>query len=399
MIAYLDCSSGVSGDKFLGALLDAGFDPSDLADALAGLDVGDFEIGIGRAVSGGIAATRVTVSTGPEEAESHRTWRDIRRMLETAALPAGARDRALAVFELLAEAEGRVHAVAADDVHFHEVGAVDSIVDIVGVAVGLGALGIDELWCSPVPTGHGTVITRHGPLPVPAPATALLLRGVPAYGGGIEAELTTPTGAALVAALATGFGPMPLMRISAVGHGAGTLDLPIPNVLRIFAGERGDAATERSGAASGQVVTLETNVDHLAPELLALALERMLDAGALDAWQTPIVMKKGRAAIAVSVMCDPADEARMAELLIAETGTLGVRRTLSSRWTASRQTLELETSLGMATFKVAELPDGRRTLRPEIDDVARIARETGRPVADVARRLGREAQAVLGDEW
>lgn len=381
MIAWLDCASGVSGDKLLAALLDAGAPEAGVREALSRLPLGRWELQTGRAERGGMAGVSVRVSAG--EDRHHRTWRDIREMLGTAAMPARVRDTAMRAFSLLAAAEGDVHGVPADDVVFHEVGAVDSIVDIVGSAAAIDALGVEDLVCSTVSLGGGTVDCAHGTLPVPAPATARLLEGVPVRGGPAEhGELTTPTGAALLRALASGFGPMPPMTVASVGHGAGGREVPgVPNVLRVFLGE-----PVLDDAADEDVVLLETNVDHLAPELLAIALDGVLAAGSLDVWQTPVLMKKGRAAFAVSVMCAPCDEERLATLLMEQTGTLGVRRRVTRRWVAGRETAEVAGSLGR--FRVKR---GAGASRPEADDVARICRETGLPPVEVARRLGDES--------
>ena len=245
-------------------------------------------------------------------------------------------DRAIAVFIRLAVAEADVHGVSVDEVHFHEIGALDTLLDVVGVATGLAALGVEQLTVTPIAVGEGTIETEHGTLPVPAPATAGLLLGVPVDPGPRRAdgqpagELTTPTGAALVSVFATGYGPMPAMSPTSIGYGAGTRDLGFPNVTRIVLGEAmklaGPARVATAGLAVETVTLLETNIDHLSAEQLAFCAEELLAAGALDVWQTPVVMKKGRAAVALSVMCAPADAERLAVRVHSVTGTLGVRR-------------------------------------------------------------------------
>lgn len=403
MFAYLDCSSGISGDKFLGALIDAGFSADTLADTLARLDLGDFELRVERVSRGGISATHVEVVA--EEQQPQRSWLDIRSLLADSALTERVKAGALAAFGMLAEAEGRVHGVPAEDVHFHEVGALDSIVDVVGVAAGLAALDVEELVASPVATGFGTVSTAHGTLPVPAPATAELLIGVPAFTGGVEGELTTPTGAALVCTFATGCGPMPLVTPVAVGYGAGFRELPVPNVACITLAEHGAAAEAtpevlpggtdgRPGVRSEIVTVLETNLDHLTPEHVAFSAEKLLEEGALDVWRTPIVMKKGRAAVTLSVMVEPERAERFSALIMELTGALGVRRTTVPRDVAPRIAATVETRFGPVRVKVATI-GGTRRIRPEHDDVAAIARREGLPVDEVARLLTAEAEAIL----
>lgn len=382
MIAYLDCSSGVSGDKLLAALLDAGFGEDALREALGRAGVAGAEIAVGREKRRGIAGTAVTVTESRPQAS--RSWRDVRAALEAATgLETAVREGALRVLGRLAEAEARVHGVATDDVHFHELGALDTLVDVVGVVAGLAALGIDEVWSSAVTLGSGTVDTAHGTLPVPAPATLALLEGAPVEGGPEAEEMTTPTGAALVSCLAAGFGPMPAMTPMAVGYGAGSRDTVTPNVLRITIGEP-------TAGFSGAVSVLESNIDHLSPEAMAFAAERLIEEGALDVWQTPIVMKKGRAAVSLSVMTEPADAGRLATLFAELTGTLGVRRYDVARMEAPRRVETVETSLGPVRVKISGAGRARR-VRPEYDDCAVIARSEGMAIDDVVARVLAEA--------
>ncbi len=280
---------------------------------------------------------------------------------------------------------------SSEDVHFHEIGAADTIADILGVSLALYHLGVLDLVTSPVAVGSGTVMTEHGELPVPAPATALLLRGMPVVPGTAPGELTTPTGAALLATFATGFGTLPPMTLRRVGVGCGTRDLGTPNVCRLLLGEPMPPASDAE-----DVVVLETNIDHLTPEELAVASERLRQAGALDVWQTPIVMKKGRAATLLTALAPAADAARLADRVIAETGTLGVRLMPAARRLVERDVAEVETSLGTARFKTAYLPDGTRALRVESDDAARIAASRNLPVDEAARILERDAARTTG---
>lgn len=390
MIAYLDCATGISGDKFLGALLSAGFEPAALRATLDPLGLADaFDAREVR--SAGIAATGIVV---PQAQDARwRYWSDIRAMLQAAPLAHAVRAGALRAFTLLAEAEARVHGVPVDEVHFHEVGAADTIVDIVGVAAGIEALGIERLVASPVAVGSGTVDCSHGTLPVPAPATAALLEGVAIRDGGIPGELTTPTGAALVRAFVSEFGPLPAMTLRACGTGAGTRELGVPNVTRLLIGEPAERAALPPGAEA--IVVLETNIDHLSAEHLTYAAERLLEAGALDVWQTPMVMKKGRSAVTLSVLSTPEAAAAIAAGMIAETGTLGVRVDPTMRFVADREVTEVTTSLGRVRVKWWRLGD-RRGCRPEFDDVARIARTTGRPIAQIAAQLADEILEAPG---
>ncbi|KAF0206819.1 MAG: nickel pincer cofactor biosynthesis protein LarC [Actinomycetota bacterium] len=390
MIAYLDCSTGISGDKFLGALVGAGFTTEALLEALAPLGLSEAPR-VHELRSSGITAVGIDVTDASDPLLRH--WADIRALLERASLPAPVREGALRAFTLLAQAEARVHGVVVDDVHFHEVGAADTIVDIVGVAAGLHALGIERLTCTPIALGSGTVATSHGILPVPAPATAALLEGVPTYGGDIASELTTPTGAALIRAFVDDFGPLPAMTIRAIGTGAGTRDIGAPNIARIIVGDPPDLTPVEEGVE--EVALLESNVDHLSAEHLAYAAERLLEAGALDVWQTPIVMKKGRAAVTLSVLTTPDSAGLLAGRLMAETGSLGVRVHRVQRRVAEREIVEVETSFGCVRMKTWRLGE-RRGVRAEFDDVARIATDTGRPAAEIAALLAEEARAVLG---
>ena len=388
MIAYLDCSTGVSGDKLLGALVHAGFDVGRLRDALASMGLERVEVAAVERVSSGVAGSGITVA---EPGAPRRHWRELRGLLACADVPEPVREHALAALGALAEAEAEVHGVAVDDVHFHEIGAADTIADVLGVALGLHDLGITGLVASPVAVGDGTVVTEHGELPVPAPATALLLRGMRVVPGQASGELTTPTGAAVLATFATGFGLMPPMTLRRIGVGVGTRDIGMPNVCRLLVGE-----AETPAPGLDQVVLLESNIDHLTPEELAVAAERLRDAGSLDVWQTSIVMKKGRAGTLLGVLAPAADAPRLAERIIAETGTLGVRMIAAERRLVDRDVAEIATSLGIARFKTACLPGTGRVLRVESDDAARIASERGMPVAEAAAALEAEASRATG---
>ena len=311
-----------------------------------------------------------------------RTWGSVRALIEAAPLPERARGRALEAFGELALAEARVHGTDPETVHFHEVGALDSILDVVGVCAGLDALEVERLLASPVAVGGGTVETSHGTLPVPAPATAALLVGVPTLSGpdttASLGELTTPTGAALLRACADGFGPWPPMMPQLIGYGAGTRDIGFPNVCRLVLGMPAPATVLHPET----LTLLESNIDHLSPEAAAVALDQLLAEGALDVWSSPIVMKKGRSAFTLSALVPAEMSEHFAERIVALTGTLGVRTRAVERLVAEREGLVVETPFGPVRYKV-----GAGRARPEADDVARIARETTRPFADVESEL------------
>jgi pyridinium-3,5-bisthiocarboxylic acid mononucleotide nickel chelatase len=390
--AFFDCFAGVAGDMVLGALLDAGGSAEALRAGLAGVPVDPFELEVTGVERGGIAATHVRVRA--RRSPVIRTWGYLRGALGEADLPAPVRDRSLAIFGRLAEAEARIHRKPVDQVHFHEVGAVDAVVDVVGSALLLDDLGVAEVWASPVATGTGLVRGDHGVLPVPAPAVLELLRGVPIYSGGVAAELTTPTGAAILAASAARFTELPPMRVAAVGYGAGTRQHDeLPNLLRVLLGER----TEDDAAGDGGLL-LEANLDDMTPELGPWVLQRLLEAGAADVWFTPIHMKKGRPGITLSVLCAPGTDAAVRELLWRETSTLGVRGLPVRKWMLERRVITVEVPGGKVRVKLGL--DGGRVVNvaPEYADCARLASETGRPLKDVMARAQSAALATLDAE-
>jgi pyridinium-3,5-bisthiocarboxylic acid mononucleotide nickel chelatase len=394
-LLYFDCIGGISGDMALGALVDAGADPGEVRSALASLPLEPFSVEFEETDAGGIRATRARVRS--EAAGVIRTFASIRRLLDEAALPDAARELAQRMFHRLAVAEAAVHGRDLEQVTFHEIGAVDSVVDIAGTALAITMLDVDRSFASPVPTGMGMMRSEHGAMPIPAPAVVELLRGAPLFSKGVPVELTTPTGAAILATVAEGYGELPPMHIEAVGYGAGERTLEFPNVLRVLIGEAADAKREPasdSGRESQEVV-LETNVDDLNPELYAYVLERLFDEGAQDAWLTPILMKKGRPAVAVSVLCSAEQQDAMREVLYRETGTLGVRASLVAKRMLERTVLDVTTSWGPIRVKVGFL-DGRAvTISPEYEDCARAARSSGVAVRKIYEEAGREARGQL----
>lgn len=375
-LVYFDCSSGAAGDMLLGAAVDLGLPLEGLREDLARLPLRGYRLESRRVTRGGIAATKVDV-TADDAVVPGRHLRDILALLDAASLDDGVKQRAAALFRRLAEAEAAIHGTTVDEVHFHEVGAVDSIVDVVGGVIALGWLGASRFVASPLNVGSGTVRTSHGTLPVPPPATARLVAGVPVYGEG-EGELLTPTGALLVTSYATEYGPLPAMRIEKVGHGAGTRETKgRVNVLRlIVGGEAGRGPDER-------VLVLETELDDASPQLLGPLLERLLAAGALDAFFTPAQMKKGRPGVLVSVVAPPERRELLEELLFRETTTLGVRRLEWDRTCLERETTTVETSYGPVRVKIGRRGVTVYNASPEFDDCQRVAGEKGVAVKEV----------------
>jgi len=380
-VAWFHCFGGIAGDMALGSLLDAGADLAEVRAICERLPVSGWRLDAEGVLRNGIGGTKAHVIA--ETTNVVRTAAHIFAMLDEATLPDRVRDRARAVFTALAEAEGRLHRQPTEQVHFHEVGAIDAIVDIVGTCAALEVLGVDEVASSPVANGLGTIRAAHGILPNPPPAVVELLRGAPTYGLDLPYELTTPTGAAIVAALAVEWGPMPPMQVDCAGFGAGTRELDDrPNLVQVVIGERIDSLHR------GQpVVLLETNVDDATGEVLASAVAALLDAGAHDAWITPMVMKKGRPAHIVSALVDSALVDQVAAVMRHATGTLGVRGTTLDRWPAARTEGVVEVDGHPVRVKV-----GAGRVKVEHDDAAFVARATGRPLREV---LARAEAAVL----
>jgi pyridinium-3,5-bisthiocarboxylic acid mononucleotide nickel chelatase len=368
---YFDCFSGIAGDMAVGALADAGANQQAIQAAIISLQIGA-DVSFEKVKRGGISATQFHVKW--EEQKSHRHLSGIVKIIERGALSDRARANALAVFRKLAEAEALCHDVPIEKVHFHEVGAVDSISDIVGACVALDQLDISEVYCSPVNTGSGTVNTEHGILPVPAPATARLLIGAPVYAQGPTMELTTPTGAALATTLARSFGPLPPMRVARTGHGAGSRDFPgQPNVLRVILGE----TTPADEALTVSVI--EANIDDLNPQVLAWSAERLFDSGALDVTIEPIIMKKGRPGSLLRVVAKPEDREMLAQQIFAETSTLGVRVYSVERRVRARTFTEVDTPYGKVRVKVSSEGD----FAPEYEDCRKLALSSGAPLKQV----------------
>ena len=362
---YLDAFSGISGDMLVGALADAGADQTAVAAAVDSLDTGAV-VSFEKVMRNGLGATKYHVRV--EHTHVHRRLSHIVKMIEKAELTDNARQHAIAAFHRLGEAEAEVHQVPIEKVHFHEVGAADSIADIVGACVAFDLLEIESIVCSPLNVGSGTVKTEHGMLPVPAPATALLLKNAPVYSRGPALELTTPTGAALAVTMAHSFGVLPSMKVTSIGYGAGGYDFAEQaNVLRVLIGQPTGAAEALS------VSVIEANIDDLSPQALAYAAERLLDYGALDVTLTPLVMKKGRPGNLLRVIARPEDREALAQLVFAETSTLGLRIYAAERRVQPRTWTEVETCYGAVRVKVS----GEGSYAPEYEDCRKLAHESG----------------------
>ena len=379
-LVYFDCFSGISGDMVLGALVDAGLDIRQLEAELRKLRFESWSISAERVKRKAVAATKVHVEAGPQH--HHRHLADILKMIDAASLAPRAADNARKIFQRLGEAEAKVHNISIEKVHFHEVGGVDSIIDIVGSAIGFDLLGIESFACSSLDVGSGRVKTEHGILPVPAPATAELLRGAPTLSSGIEKELVTPTGAAIAATLCSSFGKMPPMRIASVGYGAGSADLAEQaNVLRILIGE--SVAQGVATSPDALVSVIETNLDDMSPQIYGYFVERALAAGALDVFSTSVQMKKNRPGQLVTILCEIPNRSRLIDLIFHETTTIGVRTYEAHRETLNRETVPIETPLGAIRMKVSRLNGTVLNAAPEYEDCQRIAAQKGIPLKQV----------------
>lgn len=378
-IAYFDCVAGASGDMILGALVDAGLPAETLVEKLAALHLQDFNLTFARVNKNGLGATQATVHVKDDVPERHLP--DINAVIEQSDLPARIKQTAIAIFRRMGECEAKIHGAELNHVHLHELGGVDTIVDVVGALVGLEALGIEAVYASPVPLGRGFTRSAHGKIPLPAPATIKLLEGAPITGSDIDRELVTPTGAALLSHLVAGWGQIPPMTLIASGLGAGGWDLPIPNVLRLLIGEQSPAQT-------GQVETLhtlETNIDDMNPELYGYVMEKLFETGALDVTLFPAQMKKNRPATVLSVLCRPEQSAALRQILFTETSTIGVRQQEVKRYSLNRRTETVDTPFGPVRVKVVQLGSGQERRTPEYEDCRRAAQSGNVPLQEVYR--------------
>jgi pyridinium-3,5-bisthiocarboxylic acid mononucleotide nickel chelatase len=397
-VLYFDCFSGISGDMTLGALIDAGLPLDDLTRALGSLALGDVELRAEKVLRTGVSATKFSVIEGPLNPEpgtlnppakphGHRHLPKIFKMIDGSSLSLEGRDRAKEMFQRLGEAEAAIHQMPVEKVHLHEVGALDSIIDIVGTVFAMDWAGADRIVCSPLNVGGGMVSSAHGMFPVPAPATVKLLGRTPVYSGAVQKELVTPTGALIATTYATSFGPIPAMAVDRVGYGAGDRDDPVtPNVLRVLIGE------ETGQGGGDRVTVIECEIDDMNPQIFGLVMERLYAAGALEVFYIPVQMKKNRPGTLLTVVAPPALRRAMTDVIFRETTTIGLRHYEVARECLQREMVTVETPLGSVRFKVARR-DGRVVnAAPEFEDCARIAAANGLPVKEVQAIVGKAYQ-------
>ena len=380
-IAYFDCFAGASGDMILGALLDAGLDVEHLRSELAKLHLSHYDLRTEKVIKRGIGGTQALVLVDEEHHHHHhRHLSHIRGIIEKSDLEESVKQRSITIFTRLAKAEAKVHQTTVEHVHFHEIGAMDAIIDVVGGVAGMAALGIEKIFCSPLHLGSSVVKCAHGILPVPAPATAELIREKPVYSTGVEGELLTPTGAAILTTLSSGFGHIPAMTVEKIGYGAGTSDPEIPNLLRITIGE---AADEDKDCLTEQVAVIETSIDDMNPQIYDYLIGKMLDMGALDVFLSPIQMKKNRPGTLVTVLCQPEKVGKFSDFLIRETTTIGLRWRTDHRIKALRIIKEVQTKYGTVRCKAAEVGGEVVNVSPEYEDCRRLAAEKNVPLKKI----------------
>lgn len=376
---YFDCFAGVSGNMILGSFIDLGIDPEKFTSELRKLDLPDFDIKLSKHNKAGISATYVEVLTN--DTKKHRHLPEIENIIRGSGLSESVKQKSISVFRRLAEAEAKIHGIDVEKVHFHEVGAVDTIVDIVGACVGFEMLEVERFFCSEINVGDGFVEIAHGMFPVPAPATAELLKNAKIFSNSINTELTTPTGAAIITTFCDKFGELPPMRLMKIGYGAGKKDFKgFPNVLRIFLG---DLIESENDERVEVLSLLQTNIDDVTPEILGFVMEKALEMGALDCWFTPIQMKKNRPATLVSLLCYKEIEDRLSELLFRETTTLGIRITEIKRVSLQRENLTFESRYGRIRLKKSKLAGRILNVKPEYEDLHKIAKAIDKPIKEV----------------
>lgn len=380
-IAYFDCFSGASGDMILGALLDAGLPLETLVAEIGKLGLDHYELSVKKVVKKGLGGSQAVVSVDEDHHHHHhRHLHNIENIINSSRLSDQVKGNSLKVFHRLAEAEAKVHRTSIENIHFHEVGAMDAIIDVVGAAAGFAALGIDEIHCSPLHVGSGTVECAHGVLPVPAPATMELVQGFPIYSTGVVGELLTPTGAAILTTLATGFGHIPAMTVEKVGYGAGTSEPAIPNLLRLCLGRM---SAKDAGYEMEQMAVIETSIDDMSPQIYEHLMEMALDMGAMDIFLSPLQMKKNRPGTMVTIICHPDRVEEFSDLLIRETTTIGLRWRMENRIKARREFEGIDTEYGPVKLKIARKGDAIVNTTPEYEDCKRLARENNVPLKAV----------------
>jgi pyridinium-3,5-bisthiocarboxylic acid mononucleotide nickel chelatase len=382
-LAYLDCSSGISGDMFMAAMLDAGLEPKRLFEELKKISLGFYEFKRTRVMRGGLAGTFIEIRDPGKHPARHLA--QIEKLINESTLSDSVKAGALKIFGRLAEAEGKLHNMPPGEVHFHEVGALDAIIDFVSACAGLELMEISELVCSSLNVGGGRVEAAHGTLPVPAPATAELLKGLPVYSSGNDGELVTPTGAAIVSTLAASFGPMPAMKVERIGYGAGKMNFPKhPNLARLFVGQREEIGLPEVGAPGDELVSMiQANLDDMSPQLYGYFVEQAMAAGALDVTCSPVQMKKNRPGLEVSIMCETSKSDALAQLLFEQTTTIGLRIFEARRKVLDRELVSVETPHGPVRVKVAKHNGKVVNAAPEYEDCQRIAAEKSVPLKEI----------------
>lgn len=380
-VAYLDPPTGLSGDMLLGALVDLGVSLDVLQAGLAGLSLQGYELRASRVQKNGLGAIQFEVLVHDEVTERHLA--DILAVVRESGLDHQIKAKALTILQHIGEVEAHIHGVEVEHVHLHELGGIDTIVDIVGVLLGLQALGVEKLYAAPLPMGRGFVRSAHGQLPLPSPATLALLEGLPVTGSPIEAELVTPTGAALVAHLVTEYGPIPAMRLLKTGYGAGRRDLPVANVLRLLVGEIETPAKETAVYQVEKLTCLECNIDNMNPELYSYLFERLFAAGALDVSLIPVQMKKNRPGTLVQVLCQEAHAEALLQILFTETTTLGARKHIVERYFLERHITVVHTAYGEVRVKYSRSGENQMRFAPEYEDCRRLAAQHGVPLQHI----------------
>lgn len=392
-IAYFDCFSGASGDMILGALLDAGLPLEHLKQELAKLGLSHYSVNKTAVVKNGISGSQALIRVEQDHHHHHhRHLSDITAIIEKSTLAPVIKKEGIRIFRRLAEAEARVHDTSPENIHFHEVGAMDAIIDVVGSVIGIHTLGIDTIICSPLHVGSGTVECAHGTLPVPAPATAELILGKPVYSTGIQGELLTPTGAAILTTLASDFGSLPPMTVEQIGHGAGTADLSIANMLRVFIGS---ALQPDKTFAVEQTATIETTIDDMNPQIYGYIIEKVLQMGAMDIFCMPVQMKKNRCGTLVTILCRPEMVTSLSDFLFRETTTIGLRWHLDNRFTLQRAFTTVETRFGTISCKTASHGNEVINVTPEYEDCKRVAIEQKVPLKAVLEEARFQAFALV----
>ncbi|HHT78853.1 MAG TPA: nickel pincer cofactor biosynthesis protein LarC [Actinobacteria bacterium] len=397
-IIYIDCFSGISGDMMLGALIDLGLKKDILIEELKKLPVNGYKIMISRDTENKIACTDFKVEIS--DSQTSRNYKEIKEIISSSSLKENIKKTAISIFDVLAAAEAKIHSVPADKLHFHEVGATDSIIDIVGTAIGLDYFGLKKIYSAPVPLGSGFVDTAHGRLPVPAPATAEILKGIPAYSGDFDFEVTTPTGAAILRSCADSFCRMPFLNIEKIGYGSGSRKTDkIPNLLRLLLCHENirknkDISEIRAGALSEgfdfeEVIILSTNIDDMAPEHIGYITEKILQEKALDVWTEPVFMKKDRQAVQLNILCKSSEEVKLSRMIFEETTTLGIRRTRAGRYFLERKEDFVKLPYGEVGIKLGYLKGEIITCSPEYESCRQLARKTKKPLKDIYRDVGR----------